>query len=217
MSAEERDPQGGGAAALGFYFNADDTWRNGPVTAEPWEPVWVEAEAEDRPDEPATPARRRKSRLYITLGLALVAGTAMALTWSLTPHRAPAPEIVPPPAAPALAPPLPVEAPPPEALARAPAAPAAVKPTVPRTPSPARPARASAAAPHHRQHAQPAHRHHAAATHAKPRSAAKPSKAHSSKSAPASARPAHGSGPPAAPGPRTYPFLSALPPSPGSP
>ena len=217
MSADEREAQGGGAAALGFHFNADDTWRTGPVTAEPWEPVWVEAEPEDRPDEPATPAPRRKSRLLIALGLALVAGTAMALTWSLTPKRAPAPEIVPPPAAPALAPPLPVEAPPPEARARAPAAPAAVKPTKPPTLSPARPARASASAPHHRQHVQPAHRHHAATTHAKARSAAKPSKAHNSKSAPASARPAQSSAHSAAPGPRTYPFLSALPPSPRSP
>ncbi|MDB5497240.1 MAG: hypothetical protein JWP28_1271, partial [Phenylobacterium sp.] len=94
MSIEERDAPGGRAAALGFYFNADDTWRAGPATPEPWEVTWVEADPDDRPQE--APARRRGSKRLIALGLALIAGTAMALTWSLTPGRRPAPEVAPP-------------------------------------------------------------------------------------------------------------------------
>ena len=218
MSIEERDAPGGRAAALGFYFNADDTWRAGPATPEPWEVTWGEADPDDPPQE--APARRRGSKRLIALGLALIAGTAMALTWSLTPGHRPAPEVAPP--APVLAPPLPTQAPPAETTAPvpAPAAPAAAAVLKPAAPppktKPLRPARATGAAPHRRQHVQPAHRRHAAAAHARPRSAAKPPKA-KPKSAPASARPARGSSPSAPPRPRAYPFLSTLPSSPGPP
>jgi hypothetical protein len=156
MSAEEREAQGGRAAALGFYFNADDTWRAGPATPEPWDVTWVAAEPELPPQ--AEPARRGGARWLIALALALAAGAAMALTWSLTPERRPAPEAA-----------APVEptAPPPETSAPAPAQVAA-------TP----------AAPHRRQHVRPAHRRHAAATHARAGPAAKASKARRSRPAP---------------------------------
>jgi hypothetical protein len=171
MAADEPDPPGGQAGALGFYFNADDTWRTGPATPEPWEPARVEAEAEDRPQE--APARRRGSRLLIALALALIAGAAVALGWSLTADRRSPP-----------APPAPV----------APQLPPAARP--PDTSPAAMPAPALTETPADLQRVRPADRPHAAAAHAgRPRHRAlKPSKAHASKSAPAAAhgaRPAH--------------------------
>jgi hypothetical protein len=185
MSAEERDPPGGQAAALGFYFNADDTLRTGPAAAaQPWEPTWVQAEPDDRRPVEA-PAPRRGSRLLIALALLLIAGTAIAVAWSLTPDRRV-------PLAPAVAPQLPPAAPPPDRPAAALASPA---PAVTETPA-ARPPSASAKSPP-RQHLRPGDRRHAATgAHAgRPHHhAQKQSKPHGSKPAPSAAhspRPTH--------------------------
>jgi len=170
MSAEERDPPGGQAAALGFYFNADDTLRTGlAVATQPWEPTWVQAEPEDRPVE--APAPRRGSRLLIVLAVLLIAGIAIAVSWNLTPDRRARPAPAQPPDRPA----------------------AAARPAPALTETPAGQPRSASTAPPPRQHLRPADRRHAAAAHAgrHRHHAQKHSKAHGAKLTPAAARLTH--------------------------
>jgi uncharacterized protein YecT (DUF1311 family) len=93
MPADEADGPVGRAAALGFHSYADDTLR---IVPETWSETGDEANPRDRPD--AAPGRRG-SAVVIAAGLALIAGIAVALAWSLTPGRRPAPEARPPAAA----------------------------------------------------------------------------------------------------------------------
>ena len=90
MPAEDKDGPVGRAAALGFHSYADDTPR---IVPETWPDTGDEADRRDwRRAEPGG----RGSAIVIAAGLALIAGIAVALAWSLTPGIRPAPEARPP-------------------------------------------------------------------------------------------------------------------------
>jgi hypothetical protein len=189
MSTADADrPEGQTGSGIGFYFNADDTWHSdAEAPRRVWDPAWIAPQAADAPAEP--PVHRRRSGLAVAVGLVLVAGAAVALAWSLTPGRRPAPQLrqTEPPSV-VLTPPLPVK---PPASTAAPVAQLAPAPVPARTAAPAPHAAAVRPMPHHRQYLRTTHRRHWAPAHSRARPHATTLKrpaAHRSKSAPASVR-----------------------------